>query len=188
MKTSILFFISLIGVSMYAQQWFDPSCEITDSRVAPVSLDAAEARNILKVVINQAGIIELNGEAYPDISEIAFKELVLDYVTNPNKDKNKAGNPDKIYVLLKSYNNDNTEILDSLKTYIQDVYLYIWDGEAQERYSSTYIDLKCNKRAKVFKDYPLKLILNPDLSKEKDGNNPPKRFGVPPFPGDVIDN
>lgn len=173
---------------MQAQKWFDPSCEITDSRVAPVSLDSAEAKNILKVVINQAGVIELNDEAYPDISEIAFKELVLDYITNPDKDKDKALNPDKIYVLLKSYNNDNTEVLGSLKTYIQDVYLYIWDGEAQERYSSTYIDLKCNRRAKIFKDYPLKLILNSGLTKEKEGSNPPKRFGVPPFPGDVIDN
>ena len=186
MKTAVIFFISLFYTSIHAQQWFDPSCNKIDSKVIMESFNATEDRNILKVVINQAGVIELNEEAQPNISEIAFKERVLDFITNPNKDNNKAEKPEKIYFLLKSFN-ENKEVLTTLKTYIQDVYIYLWDKNAEERYSSAYIDLKCKKRNKIFKDHPLRLLFEPD-AEQKEEQKKPKRFGVPPFKGDVIDN
>lgn len=187
MKTIFILFFTLLCLSTQAQQWFDPTCKKIDSKTNLESLSSTETRNTLKVIVNQADVIELNDEEQPNISEIAFKEWVLGFISNPDKNINKAENPEKIYVLLKSINK-NSETLDKLKEYVQDVYLYLWDKQALDRYNSSYIDLDCSKRAKIFKKYPLKMLFDPGKTNQKKDNTKPKRFGVPPFGGDVIDN
>ena len=184
MKTIHILFISLICTSVQAQQWFDNSCKDIEEPINAEIVNSTKPRNILMVTINQAGVIELNDEAKPNISEIGFKEWVLNYITNPENDKEKAEKPNKIYIKLQSLNND-TESLNNLKTYIQDVYLYLWDKKAEEKYKTTYVDLKCKKRAKIFDEYPLRILAT---SKEKSKKNKQRQIGVPKFGGDVIDN
>ncbi len=185
MKTIILTLICLISLTTFSQDWFDKNCKNIDDDVAVETFKSSQPRNILKVVINQAGVVVINDEEKPNISEIAFKEWVLKFITNPNNDKDKAENPDKVYVQLKSFNK-NSESIENIETYIQDVYLYLWDNYASEKYNSTYIDLNCKKRAKVFDKFPLKIVA--DFENESDKNGPPTNFGIPPFEGDVKDN
>ena len=184
MKILSILIISLISFSIQAQEWFDKSCKNIDDSFIVETFNTTQPRNILKVIVNQAGVLELNGEERQNMSEIALKEWVLEFITNPNNDKKKAEKPENVFVQLKSFNND-AKTLNSLKSYIQDVYLYLWDKHAEEKYSSTYIDLNCKKRAKIFSDFPLFFVT--DLEKNKLNK---KRFGVgvPTFGGDVIDN
>jgi len=184
MKTLQILFISMICYSTQAQQWFDNSCKNIDESVSTESFKTSQTRNILKVTINQAGVIELNEEPKPNISEIGFKEWVLNYITNPDSDRNKADKPEKIFVQLISFN-DDPKTLETLKSYVQDVYLYLWDKKAEDKYASTYIDLNCKKRSKIFDDFPLRIL--PNLEK-KPKKKKPNRIGVPTFGGDVIDN
>ena len=184
MKSYLILLLSLTFITTQAQEWFDNSCQNMDNDITAGAFNVSQKRNILNVVINQAGVIELNGVSKNNLSEIAFKEQVLDFVTNPNKDKNKAEKPEKVFIQLKSLNGDfKTE--DALKTFIQEVYLYLWDKNAEDKYSSSYVDLNCKKRAKIFNNYPLRLVSGFEEKVEK---KRPRGIGVPTFNGDVNDN
>lgn len=184
MKNKIVIIFSLIFISTQGQEWLDKSCKSIGKQITAEAFIASQKRNVLNVVINQAGVIELNGKAKTNLTEIAFKEQILDFVTNPQSDKSKAEKPEKVFIQLKSLNKDSkTEA--ALKTYIQEVYLYLWDKNAEDKYSSSYIDLNCKKRAKVFNNYPLRLIVGFEEKVEK---KRPRGVGVPTFNGDVNDN
>jgi len=187
MKRTLLLFFGLIFISANAQPWFDKSCKGIDDIVLEEEFNNASKRNILKIIINQADEIEINDEVRKGLSEIAFKELILNFVTNPNGDKNKPEKPEKVIVHLKSLNK-KSEKIKSIEYYIQDVYLYLWDLESADRFKSSYVDLNCKKREKVFNSVPLKIIS--DIDKDKKTNNLPKRRGpgLPPFGGDVKNN
>lgn len=186
MKTQLILITSLLSFSMNAQVWFDKSCENINEDVIEEEFKTSNERNILKIIINQAGQIEINDEAKENLNEIAFKELVLDFVTNPKGDKNKADKPEKVFIQMKSFNNESIK-LDDLKSYVQEVYLYLWDKEAIEKYNSTYVDLNCKKREKVFNEFPLKLITT--FEKKMSGNTTMRRGpSLPPFSGDVKKN
>jgi hypothetical protein len=188
MKNIILLFICINSYNFNAQNWFDDSCKNIDENVTEEEFKTANQRNILKVIINQAGEVEINDVVKEGLSEIGFKEYVLDYVSNPDGDKNKADKPEKVIIQIKSLNKDS-EQLKSIKYFIQDVYLYLWDKEATNRFKSTYVELNCKKREKVFNAYPLKMVS--DISKKKSKSNSiPKRKGpgLPPFGGDVKQN
>jgi hypothetical protein len=67
------------------------------------------------------------------------------------------------------------------------VYLYLWDKESESKYKSSYVDLNCKKREKVFNSFPLKIIGELD-HKENKNKQKRKGIGVPAFGGDSIDN
>jgi hypothetical protein len=186
MKTIITFCIGLLFITSNAQSWFDKSCNNIKDDVNQEGFKASSERNILKIIINQAGVIEINDIAKPNLSEISFKELVLDYVTNPKNDKNKADKPEKVFIQLKGFNKDK-EQLQNIESYIKDVYLYLWDKASEEKYESTYVDLKCKKRENIFDAFPLKLISEVSKNK-KNSNRLRKGPGVPQFGGDVKKN
>ncbi len=188
MKTIAFLTLCTISLSLNAQSWFDKSCVNIDEEVLEEDFKASSERNILKIIVNQAGDIEINDEVKKDINEIRFKELVLDFVTNPDDNKNKADKPEKVYVQIKSLNNDKKQ-LESIKYFVQDVYLYLWDKEADQRFKSAYVDLNCKKREKVFNAFPLRIIDDVKAEKKKSNNLPRKSGpGLPPFGGDVKKN
>lgn len=182
MKNIIVLLISFLSLSSFAQSWFDPSCKDIDEQFAIEEFNSSQTQNILKVIVNQAGDLEINDELKPNMSEIAFKEMVLDFVTNPNNEKYKAEKPEKVFIQLKSFNKTND--LENIKSYIQDVYLYLWDKASEKKYNSTYIDLNCKKRAKIYKAFPLRITKDKAATVKK----PEIRVGVPPFEGDVKKN
>jgi len=184
MKNKLILLFCLAFGSTQGQEWFDKSCKNIGNEITAEAFNASQKRNILNVVINQAGEIEINGITKENISEIAFKEVVLDFITNPQSDKSKADKPENVFIQIKSYNKDS-QTENALQTYIQEVYLYLWDKHAEEKYSSTYVDLNCKKRAKVFDKYPLRLVAGIEKKTEK---KKPRGVGVPQFKGDVNDN
>lgn len=189
MKFIITFCIVLIFQTASAQTWFDRSCKNINDKVNEEEFKLSNERNVLKIIINQASEIEINGQVNTGLSEIGFKELVLDFVTNPRGNKSKAAKPDKVFIQLKSFNNDKAQ-LANLNSYVQDVYLYLWDKKADEEYGSTYLDLKCNKRERVFNAYPLRIVSDIAESKSKSSLNNTLRKGpsLPPFGGDATKN
>jgi hypothetical protein len=119
---------------------------------------------------------------FSGFSEIKFKEFVLDFITNPNQNKTKAEDPDKVFIRLNSYNNAS-EKPEKLDKYVKEVYLYIWNKEGQNKYESTFTNLSCKKREKVYKTFPFRLVTDNKLNKNQRPKT--KRIGLPPFGGDV---
>lgn len=185
MKNIMICLLCTIGLTLHAQTWFDNSCKNIDESIAPEEFKTLEERNVLKIIVNQAGDIEINDELKPNMSEIGFKELVLDFVTNPNNNKEKADRPEKVVIQLKSFQKDPKKT-ESLKAYVYDVYLYLWDLESDAKYSSTYVNLNCKKREKIFNNFPLKIIGG--LEKKQKTDNIRKGIGVPEFGGDAVKN
>ncbi|MBS3738035.1 hypothetical protein [Mesohalobacter halotolerans] len=185
MKFTIALLVCFIGYNVYTQSWLDGKCKTLDQSITSSEFDEANERNVFSLVINQADDIVINGEAKPKLREIAFKELVLDFVTNPKQHKNKASNPDKVYIQLSSFKKKSNQI-EEFKTYIQEVYIYLWDKYASQKYDSSYIELNCKKRSKVFDRFPLRII--GEINRQEKSDNRPRGVGVPPFAGDVKDN
>lgn len=185
MKTIILCLICLSCFTTQAQNWFDKSCKNIDDSLIAEEFNTSDERNILKIIINQAGDLVINEVEKPNITEIKFKEYVLDFVTNPKGSNEKAAKPEKVIVQLDSYQKDNAKI-NNYKSYVYDVYLYLWDQKSNEKYSDTYMNLNCKKREKIFNAYPLKIIGK--LETKEKTNTPKRGIGVPDFGGDTVDN
>ena len=168
-----------------AQSWIDKTCPGLDKEVNLVEFETSKQRNVLEITINQSEELVINAKAMPELSsEIKFKEYILEFVTNPSKDKTKAENPNKVYIRLNSYNKSSSK-LNTLDAFIKDVYVYMWDTEAKSKYDSNYKDLVCKKREKINKTIPLRIV-SEHSSKPKTNTRPKNRgVGLPPFGGDV---
>lgn len=186
MRNLILILICASSYTLQSQEWFDKSCKNIDDSVIPEEFKLSDERNILKIIVNQAGDIEINGSEKTNLNEIKFKEFILDYVTNPDGAKEKADKPEKVIFQLDSYQKDSRTI-QKFKNYVYDVYLYLWDKNSGEKYNSTYLNLNCKKREKIFNNYPLKIV---DELDQKDKSSAPirKGVGVPVFGGDTQKN
>ncbi|WP_157595020.1 hypothetical protein [Psychroflexus tropicus] len=183
-----IFFIALImGVSLCAngQVWLDNTCPI-EEQITTEAYTTAKANNLLRLIVDQEGILVMNGLRQEEMSEIKFKETVYDFLTNPSNDKLKADSPKQAIIALGSYGKH--EYYDLILRYVREVYLYAWDTASEDKYGSIYMDLNCKKREKIrTADFPYNVIeLNNTLNK----NNKKPSFspGVPTFDGDVSDN
>ena len=186
MKKLILSVLCVLSYNIYAQDWFDKSCDNIDDTVIQEEFKTENDRNIIKIIVNQAGDIEINGVEKSDLTEIEFKEYILDFVTNPNASKDKAVKPEKVIFQTGSFQKGSKKI-DKYTNYVYDVYLYLWDKASQTKYKSTYLDLNCKKREKIFNSFPLKIIGGLD-KKENKTKQKRKGIGVPTFGGDAIKN
>lgn len=182
MKTlflSLVYFI-LIGTA-YGQVWLDNSCPI-EEKISDEEYASTKPNNLLTLIIDQEGKLLINGEKNEGLSEIKFKEMVYDFISNPSKDKAKADSPKEAIIALGSFSENETYKL--ILKYIREVYLYAWDIAAQSKYESNYIDLDCKKRKKIRnRNFPYNLK---ELTQEE--KKPKMIIGVPAFKGDVIDN
>ncbi len=188
MKYYITLLSVLISISALAQTWIASSCDNLIQDIDMVEFESSKKRNILEILIDQSEEIVINGVEYPSLnSEIRFKEFILDFISNPLNEKNKAESPNKVYITLSSYNKKSDKT-HKLTTYIEDVYTYLWDKASNEKYETTFTDLNCKKRQKIYKSLPFQLINGKDQGKTK--NKIPKRggVGVPHFNGDIKDN
>lgn len=188
MKYSITFISILISISAIGQQWINPPCENLIQEIDKVEFESSKKRNLLEILINQSEEIVINGVANTDLnSEIRFKEFIFDFISNPLNDKNKAESPHKVYITLLSYNKKSNKT-NKLMAYIQDVYTYLWDKASNEKYGSTFDELNCKKREKIYKSIPFRLINGEDQSNTKNKISKRGGVGVPKFEGDIKDN
>jgi hypothetical protein len=185
MKNIILSLLFVLSSATQAQDWFDKTCDNIDGSVTQEDFKISDERNILKIIVNQAGDLEINGVEKSNMNEIGFKEFVLDFVTNPNNKRVNADKPEKVIFLLKSLQKD-TEKIDSLRAYVYDVYLYLWDLESEDKYKSTYVNLNCKKREKIFNSFPLKIIDDLENKPKTKGSDLRRGIGVPVFGGDTV--
>jgi hypothetical protein len=182
MKTLLYIFFSFFFSSLtFGQQWLDNTCEIEDE-LTKEEYNSAKSNNILTLIIDQEGKLLVNGQKKDELSEILFKELVYDFLTNPSNEKTKADSPEKAIIALGSYG--KRETYDLILKYVQEVYLYAWDTYSEEKYQSSYSDLDCKKREKVRKkEFHYNII---ELNAEKKENKK-RGLSMPAF-SDVIDN
>lgn len=168
----------------FGQKWLDDSCPI-EKKITAEDYTSAKSKNLLTLIIDQEGKLLMNGKRQEGMSEIQFKEAVYEFLTNPSKDKTKAGSPKKAIIALSDYGKH--ESYDLIKRYVREVYLYAWDETSEEKYDKIYTDLDCKKRKKVRNaEFPYNVM---ELeTEEEDDKKPSFSPGVPTFAGDVIDN
>ncbi|MCH8535421.1 MAG: hypothetical protein LAT51_10165 [Flavobacteriaceae bacterium] len=181
-KIFFLLFLLMCQLSI-SQNWLDQKCEV-DARLFPEDIDKASERNFLDVIINQEGKIMVNNKDLSILNEAKFKEYIYFFIENPNEDDQLAKSPKKAMISLKHYN--HPEQFEAIEQQIREVYYFLWNNYAQEKYEDDYINLTCKERSKVQKEYPYNLYL-PKKTKEKEKGKP-NFAGPPPFEGDVKDN
>ena len=177
--TLILFFT----LNMFSQKWLDNSCLI-EEKITATDIDKADASDLLDIVINQEGKIIVNNKDLSYLNDVKFKEFIYTFITNPDESKDRASSPKKASIQINHYNHPKE--YETYLTYIREVYYFLWNTEAQEKYEETYNNLDCKKRARVQKVAPYRIFeVKNQKEKKKDG---PRFIGPPAFDGDVIDN
>lgn len=184
MKFVSYLFIFLFVTATQAQTWLDKTCEI-EEQITATDIDKASKNDLLDIIINQEGKIMVNGKDLSFLNDVKFKEFIYTFITNPDASKDRPSNPKKASIQINHYNHPDE--YETYLTYIREVYYFLWNNEAQEKYSSTYNDLDCKKRAKVQKVAPYRLFEAKKKSevRKKEG---PRFIGPPAFDGDVKDN
>lgn len=184
-KAIILSAIFIASYSSYAQDWFDGQCDIV-SEITDSSYKKEKLRNILTVIIDQENNLILNNKPHHQMSEVSFKEYILNFITNPKNDSDKAENPKSAIIALTSFGNPDR--MELIQDYIREVYLYLWNKKAIQNYDTDWPNLKCNKREKIVKkSIPYNLYFLENKTQE---NKSKKRMfpSAPQFQGDVKDN
>ncbi|MDN6309731.1 MAG: hypothetical protein ACTHY4_01115 [Flavobacteriaceae bacterium] len=181
----ILLFLLFTCHFSFAQEWFDGKCDI-EAKVDQAAYKNAKVKNILTIIIDQNNNIILNDKPHKQMSQVRFKEYVLDFITNPENTKTSAESPESAIIALTSFG--EKEKMQLIQKYVREVYLYLWNQKSEEVYNSSWMDLKCAKREKVLKKhYPYNLIeLKDDMDSEKSKDM--KIPSPPRFEGDVKDN
>lgn len=176
----VIFFISY---TTYAQVWVDKQCPI-EKHITSLDVEESNERDILAIVINQEGKVLVNEKDLSYLSDVKFKEFVYTFITNPDESKSRASNPKKATFQINHYN--HPEEYNTYLTYIREVYYFIWNSQAQEKYSLTYNELTCEQRAKLQKGTPYRVFEVVKKTEEKKEKGP-RFLGPPAFSGDVKD-
>lgn len=184
-KILILLLVAFFYQSHQAQEWYDDQCDI-ETKINPKVYKKEDVRNILTIIIDQENTLILSDKPYPQMSEVKFKEYVLDFITNPEGKKTSADSPKSAIIAISSYGNkDNMQIIQN---YVREVYLYLWNQKAVQEYDEQWPRLKCKKREKIVKKYfPYNLYqIDNESDADKEKKNTP--LSTPNFKGDVEDN
>lgn len=184
MKPICYLFIFLFVSVTHAQKWLDNSCPIEEEMTA-TEIEKANASDLLDIIINQEGKIMVNNKDLSFLSDVKFKEFIYAFITNPDESEKQASSPKKASIQINHYN--HPEQYKTYLTYIREVYFFLWNNEAQEKYDSTYNELDCKKRSKVQKVAPYRLFEAKNRQQNKKDDEP-RFIGPPAFDGDVIDN
>jgi hypothetical protein len=183
MKSIFYLFIFLFVGATQAQSWIDKTCSI-EEQITATDIENASDRDILDIVINQEGKILVNEKDLTFLNEVKFKEFIYTFITNPDDSDSRASNPSKASFQINHYN--HPEEYKKYLTYIREVYYFLWNTEAQEKYGVTYNELECKKRIKTQKIAPYRVF--EVTAKKKKPQDGPRFIGPPAFSGDVNDN
>ncbi len=185
MRILICLTILCLGFNGTAQEWFDGDCQL-NPQITQEVYENEKLRNILTIIIAQDNSVIINDTPHMQLSEIKFKELILEFIDNPSSKKDMAESPKKAIIAMRGFgDNDKFELLQN---YTREVYLYLWNTTAKEEFGKDFVDLKCKKRERIFeKFYPYNFFEIAKKSK-KQQRFPSRTPGPPPFPSDVKDN
>ncbi len=169
----------------FTQEWFDGKCQL-NTAISEEQYKSEKIRNLLTIIIAQDNTLIINDEPYKQLSEIKFKELILNFIDNPKQKNRLAESPKKAIIAMRAFGNKDRYKL--LENYIREVYLYVWNVTAKKEFNKAFAELNCNKRERIFsKFYPYNLY---KITEGKQNKNrfPSSTPGPPPFPSDVKDN
>ena len=183
MKKIPLFLLLFAFQTLIGQTWLDQKCDI-DARLYAEDIEKSSERNLLAIVINQEGKLLVNEKDLSVLNATKFKEYIYYFIENPEESTDLAKSPKKAMISLKHYN--HPEQYEAIEQQIREVYYFLWNNYAQEKYQQDYVELDCKERSKVQKHYPYHLF-TPKKQKEKEKGKP-NFSGPPPFEGDVKDN
>ena len=158
---------------------------INEDEITATDIDKADANDLLDIIINQEGKVMVNNKDLSFLNDVKFKEFIYTFITNPDDSNERASSPKNASIQINHYN--HPEEYETYLTYIREVYYYLWNTEAQEKYEVTYNELDCKKRSKTQKVAPYRIFEAKDRNKQKKKEGP-RFIGPPAFDGDVIDN
>ena len=87
----------------------------------------------------------------------SMKDIVIDFVNNPNGDHNKPRSPDKAIISLQNDVNTSYETYVKIYAQIHDAYKVLRNEMAQNNFQTDYKDLAVADKNTVLKKYPMKL-------------------------------
>lgn len=184
-KTVILLLFAFFYQTYQAQEWYDDQCDI-ETKIDLKTYKKENVRNILTIIIDQENTLILNDKPYPQMSEVKFKEYILDFITNPENKKTSAESPKSAIIAISSFGEKNN--MQMIENYVREVYLYLWNQKAVQEYDKQWPNLNCKKREKIVKKYfpynLYKIENESDTSKKKEN----MFLSTPTFKGDVNDN
>lgn len=184
-KTVILLLFAFFYQTYQAQEWYDDQCDI-ETKIDLKTYKKENVRNILTIIIDQENTLILNDEPHPQMSEVKFKEYILDFITNPENKKTSAESPKSAIIAISSFGEKNN--MQMIQNYVREVYLYLWNQKAVQEYDKQWPNLNCKKREKIVKKYfpynLYKIENESDTSKKKEN----MFLSTPTFKGDVNDN
>ncbi|GGE15129.1 hypothetical protein [Psychroflexus salis] len=183
MKLIYILLVFLTTSSIVAQKWLDNACLI-ENQITATDIEKASKSDLLDIVINQEGKILVNNKDLSFLSDVKFKEFIYTFITNPDGSSDRASSPKNASIQINHYSHPDE--YETYITYIREVYYFLWNTEAQEKYNEIYNNLDCKKRARAQKVAPYRIFeVKKKKEKKKDG---PRFIGPPAFEGDVIDN
>jgi len=110
--------------------------------------------NVLTILVNADDefLVESHPKKVDDI-----KELVIDFVMNPTKDRNKPLSTEKAIISLQNDVNTSYSMYVKIYSHIHEAYAMMRNQLAQSEYQMDYAKLAVSERNVVLKKYPLKL-------------------------------
>lgn len=184
MRKLLIALLILFYTSIEAQIWVDKTCPIQNQIIFSDVTDANKG-DLLNIIINQESKVIVNDKDLSFLNANNFKEFIYAFITNPDKNNERASSPKKATIQINHYN--HPEEYETYLTYIREVYYFIWNSASQEKFEMVYNNLDCKQREKIQKSSPYRVF---EVSKQvkKENPNRPKFSGPPPFDGDVKDN
>jgi hypothetical protein len=186
MKSYILLLLTLLSFSFTnAQLWLDKQCKISD-QIKSFELEAASKRDVLTLLIDQEGKLLANGKDISFLNETRFKEYIYNFIANPDDNPQMAKSPKKAIISIQHY--QHPKEYEARLEYIREVYYFLWNLDANDKYKEDYINLDCKKREKIQRNNPYRVFEVSKQKPKKKDDGMPQFVGPPPFEGDVKDN
>ncbi len=114
----------------------------------------AADRNVLKILVNADDNVLV--ESVPTEKE-DIKDIVVEFVTNPKKEKDKPLATQSAIISLQNDINTSYEAYVKIHSQIHEAYAYLRNSKAQNDYQSVYDQLTVEQKNHILKAYPLKL-------------------------------
>ncbi|MDF1694267.1 MAG: biopolymer transporter ExbD [Saprospiraceae bacterium] len=112
------------------------------------------ARNVLKILINGNDDV-LVESILTEKDEI--KDIVIDFVTNPNLDETKPLQTNKAIISIQNDVHTSYETYVQIYSNIHEAYAFLRNSMAHEIFQKEYAQLPVSEKNTVLEKYPLKL-------------------------------
>jgi len=114
----------------------------------------ASDRNVLKILVNADNDVLI--ESVPTDKD-KIKDIVIDFVTNPQKENNKPISSKNAIISLQNDVNTSYETYVKIYSHIHDAYSFLRNSMSLDNFQTEYAQLSVKQKNIVLEAYPLKL-------------------------------